>query len=465
MSEDRLVIIQPSSEDPEADLAANRHALADVQERKEKLADIQGSIDALRQLDPDDPRVKEAQAKLDTAHSKLQEEEKALQQKQAQLSSGIKPNGYPQPGASGNTVGIVVPKTESAPPGADSNPPVEAETEEEEAYSDWAKENAQKWLGEYSEPMHTFSDTAMSVGGDVALVGGTVASLGGLLIATGIGAPLGAILVSAGGAIALVGAVATGIGAAASATAHAADAVADAVEAGEKIDMLSPALMWGVGVIENVVTKKADRVLGGGKGGGYVKRKEQPGPRCKLGEYKDGCPSGGTPHHVVPDHVFHEKGKLGRRYPGAPTHGQGLCICVTGKDKNTAPDGSQTKGIKRKGIDLRYIREVWNKLADHGKIHLLVDVHEARLAYMPPRPNGVTTLGKMEKAGASAASRVTGCNRHDLEDQLRAHHKKLGLEKSVLVRADPMGLLFEGNPPYGIMGKRDQIINRSIGLE
>jgi len=454
MSGDKL-IIQPLPEDPEADLASGRHALADIQERKEQLDDIQGTVDGLRQLDPDDPRVKELQAKLDAERSTLQKKEKELQQEQVRLSLGVKPNGYSQPGAFGNTVGLIVPKTESAPPGADSNPPVETETEEEAAYSDWAKENAQEWLGEYSEPMHTFSDTAMSMGGDVALAGGTVAGLGGAMIATGIGAPLGAALVVVGGAITVVSAVVTGVGAAVSGIAHAADAVAEAVEAGEEIDAFSPAVMWGAGVIENVVTKKADRVLGGGRGGGHVKKRPRGDPRCKLREHKDGCPSGGTPHHVVPDHVFHEKSS-GRRYPGAPAYAQGLCICVTGRIKNTAPDGSSVKGIKRKGIDVSYIREVWSKLADHGKIHLLVDYHEARFAYMSPGPDGVTTLGRMEKAGASAVSKVTGCDRKDLEKQLREHHGRLGLQQNVLVRADPMGLLFKGNPPYEIMGKRNQ---------
>ena len=47
----------------------------------------------------------------------------------------------------------------------------------------------------------------------------------------------------------------------------------------------------------------------------------------RLCPYKDGCPSGGTPHHLIPDRCA--KGMTGYSHGAAP------CICVLGKNQHT----------------------------------------------------------------------------------------------------------------------------------
>jgi hypothetical protein len=46
----------------------------------------------------------------------------------------VKPNNYPTPGPIGNTIGVIVPKTALAPPGGNTNPPIQPETPEEQSW-------------------------------------------------------------------------------------------------------------------------------------------------------------------------------------------------------------------------------------------------------------------------------------------------------------------------------------------
>jgi hypothetical protein len=86
---------------------------------------------------------------------------------------------------------------------------------------------------------------------------------------------------------------------------------------------------------------------------------------------------------------------------------------------------------------------------------------KSRLPIDDPGRMASRRSARWKKPTHLAASRVTGCNQKDLEDQLRAHYIKLGLKESVLVRADPMGMLFKGNPPYEIMGKPNRVAGRT----
>jgi hypothetical protein len=375
--------------------------------------------------------------------------------------NGVRPNNFPQPGKPGNTEGLIVPKTAVASGGVSSNPPLEAETEEEQLYSDWLKEAAEAYTGEMSDAFHEFSDTAMSVGGDVALVGGGIATVGGLLVFTGIGAPLGAILIVAGGAFGVVGGVVTAIGGSTSGVTHMLDALDEAVENNEAIDAITPALLFGVGAIENVAGKKIPGGKGGGKGGGYTKKKARNDPRCKLLPYsknKSKC-LGETPHHVVPDHVFKEKGK-GDYYPNTPKHADGLTICLAGAKKSTAEDGAQ---IKKKDFRGR-LREYVARLAAHGRVHARLDGREFFLG-RTGTPAGTTTLEKMEREGARAVAKETGCDQKDLEKQLREFHgsSPYNLSGDTLVRANPFGRISGKwglpDPPVGtVLGRPDQKI-------
>lgn len=174
-----------------------------------------------------------------------------------------------------------------------------------------------------------------------------------------------------------------------------------------------------------------------------VRSQGQSRGRCELRPYSKGCPSGQTPHHVVPDHCFRmPDSQGGSAYPGTEklTHANGLCICVGGPTKSTGQDGSSVKKGAFKGRDK--IAKWFGALAEHGKIHALMDAQEAALG-AANNPKQTATLGQLEEAGARSAGIVTGCDPADLKKQLRAHHEKNGLSESTRLRADPFGK----NPP------------------
>lgn len=174
-----------------------------------------------------------------------------------------------------------------------------------------------------------------------------------------------------------------------------------------------------------------------------VRSQGSSGGRCKLEIYDKGCPSGQTPHHVVPDHCFRMPASQGgAAYPGTEriTKGNGLCICVGGPTKSTGQDGTSVKRAAFKGSNK--VAKWFGALAEHGKIHALMDAQEAALG-AANNPKRTATLGQLEEAGARSAGMVTGCDPKDLRRQLREHHQKNGLPESTRLRADPFGK----NPP------------------
>src|SRR5262249_19150371 len=80
-----------------------------------------------------------------------------------------------------------------------------------------------------------------------------------------------------------------------------------------------------------------------------------PHDKCQLTTYDpNNCPSGTTPHHLVPDSLFKVSGASAARVPGVtlpqgdPGYNAGLCICLTGQDKAaTIPDSE----IRELGLD------------------------------------------------------------------------------------------------------------------
>jgi len=198
-----------------------------------------------------------------------------------------------------------------------------------------------------------------------------------------------------------------------------------------------------------------------GSDGGHITGKESSqhaGP-CELVRYdeQEKCPNK-TLHHVVPDHVFrapNKQGQKGAYYKSdndiikVPQRHQGLCICVQGAYKHSSKDD---ESISRKALGHdRFL----SNLGEHGLIHYAVDTVEAWLGTIG-KPQGTTTLGQMEDAGAWAAGLVTGCDANDLKKQLREHHKKEhGLDPDIRVRADPSGRRFEA-PKFDLMGKPDK---------
>lgn len=162
------------------------------------------------------------------------------------------------------------------------------------------------------------------------------------------------------------------------------------------------------------------------KTGGHV---EDNGKDCRLRRHAEGCHSGKTPHHVVPDRVFRMPGEGGVRLPNGVSYRDGFCICVDGASP------------RKKGP----------RPNEHGMIHALYDAEEQAIGALSD-PHGTAPLWKLEAAGVAAASAITGCNPIIMAAQLRAHHQSKGLSPSVIYRADPTGAHIKNIAPE-LLGK------------
>ncbi|WP_088501831.1 DUF4150 domain-containing protein [Burkholderia ubonensis] len=380
--------------------------------------------------------------------------------------------------------------------GADQSPAQNA-TPAEQTFMDkvkrTAKELAQGYKDNVSPTLHEAADKAMDAGGKVAGAGGVTMLAGAGVAATGIGLPVAAGMEAAGGAGVTVGGAVGTIGGITEAGASTMDSAADWILTGKAPDFVSTA----IGIVENAVINRITSMIPGGRAvvteakalktevkteahaaqnevkqaerqaGQSAKRGESSGGkdnvnvpgrgndagRCRLRPYRDGCPGGATPHHVIPDHCFKQPGENGAYYPGAIQHADGLSVCVDGKTKSSAESGGT---VKRNGKRLvQYYRE----LAQHGQIHARFDIIEAGLGKLG-KPPGTATLGQLEDVGAGVVSQVTGCNKEDLKRQLREYHQARGLSPSTKLRADPFGKVKNLNPAQmGVEGQNGDLFS------
>ncbi|WP_143278024.1 hypothetical protein [Burkholderia cenocepacia] len=172
---------------------------------------------------------------------------------------------------------------------------------------------------------------------------------------------------------------------------------------------------------EKEAAEKAEKeaASNGGKDGGKVKGKG----RCNLRPYQpDTCKAEGkTGHHVVADRAFRlpgaRRGSERRQIPGGISEGDGLVICLEGKDRTPT--------------------------TEHGKAHALYDAAELALG-LKGNPPGTTELWKLEAAGAASVAAVTKCNPALIMAELRAYHQLKGMGPDFKVRADPTGGLTKG---------------------
>lgn len=136
--------------------------------------------------------------------------------------------------------------------------------------------------------------------------------------------------------------------------------------------------------------------------------------KCVLSPYGSQPECCGNPqktkHHVVPDHCFRSPPKLGGAYYQGITgmsHAKGLCICVTGEDKNE----------KRK---------------QHAKIHKDFDKVED--------DNYPTfSFGSAKEEAAKSCAKHTQCNKKCLEHQIEKFYQKKGVTDKTMLRADSGG--------------------------
>ncbi len=379
----------------------------------------------------------------------------------------------------GNNPGVyITTQTPSATPpkhaAGNADPRTKPQTPPEKSFLDKAMDAArsagQTYKDKVSESLHDFAGSAMDKGGTIAAAGSATAAVGGAMVATGIGAAPGAVMVAGGGATAAVGGGVSAVGGIAETAATGLDAAADFATSGKLPNVVGMATAYAERMVMSKLDKLTKLIPGKGKksskpqakketekeksqakaaepkpagNGTTIVGKEREEGRCKLRKYKEGCPSG-TPHHVVPDHCFKQPGGNGTYYPGAIQHADGLCICVEGATKSTGANGKSVK----KGKMLRTAH--FNALAQHGQIHILMDAAELALG-AASTPKGTASLGQLEKIGAAAAAKVTGCDAKDLEAQLRNYHQSKGLGTDAKLRADPFGKIKDLDPTK--MGK------------
>jgi len=198
-------------------------------------------------------------------------------------------------------------------------------------------------------------------------------------------------------------------------------------------------------VASNAAKRADDAPTGTGAGrqnnhdGGKAKGKRN---RCILHpRYPDLCKAlGMTGHHVVPDRAF----RLGTRT--GPGRRQ-----ITGIDSegNEIPGLSEADGlvICVKGATPKPTNE-------HGKIHRIYDGIEKTIGQKTV-PRGTATLLELEAAGATAVSRVTGCNAAALAAQLRAYHQSKKMGPDFVVRADKTGRIRLHQSDVGIPNAGD----------
>ncbi|MBN3854825.1 DUF4150 domain-containing protein [Paraburkholderia sp. Ac-20340] len=393
----------------------------------------------------------------------------------------------------GNNPGIYVvapgpsgASAKSAAGGADQSRQPDA-TPAEQSFADKVKQTAKELAQGYKENvsplLHEGAEKAMDAGGKVAGAGGVTMLAGAGVAATGVGAPVAAGMEVVGGAGVTVGGAVGTVGGITDAGASTMDTAADWILTGKTPDFVGAAM----GIVENAVINRLTSMIPGSKAvvseakalkaeakteADALKREEKqaertakrtersggkdnvnvPGRgsdagRCRLRPYREGCPNGATPHHVVPDHCFKQPGEQGEYYRGAIRHADGLSVCVDGKTKASAANGATVKQNGRRLV--QYYRE----LAQHGQIHARFDIIEAGLGRIGT-PRGTATLGQLEDIGAGVVSQVTGCKKEDLKRQLREYHQSKGLSPATKLRADPFGRAKNLNPSN--MGVPDQ---------
>lgn len=149
---------------------------------------------------------------------------------------------------------------------------------------------------------------------------------------------------------------------------------------------------------------------------------ENDSEECKLVPYKDGCPEGKTPHHVIPVHCFMGKGarslpkaqRIEKQFDGCKNYDPNLapCICVEGS----------------------------GKVGQHGNIHAVFDkIEDSHLLSLEPRKAGNWDYKEAKEAGKQSIK--DKCSDGCIELQLKNYHEQdeVGIKENTKLRADSSG--------------------------
>ncbi|UOD28007.1 hypothetical protein INH39_21310 [Massilia violaceinigra] len=161
---------------------------------------------------------------------------------------------------------------------------------------------------------------------------------------------------------------------------------------------------------------------------------DQEDDKCKIYSYKDRdkeCP-GGRSHHIVPDRCWRSPGTR-RQRTGIISYG-------------TVIDQLLDKYLSSRGGGYYYAKKMDDEKGQcicvseeqHAAIHKIYDSNE-EIVGESADPQWTSTLENLEAIGSEAASTVTGCNVLKIKTTLRTRHDALGLDKDLLLRADPRG--------------------------
>jgi hypothetical protein len=191
----------------------------------------------------------------------------------------------------------------------------------------------------------------------------------------------------------------------------------------------------------------------------YQDNEDNDKKKCELFPYSERdkkCPKGMTDiktnaHHAIPDHCWRAGGitqktiNAGMKNAGDSGGLLGKLVQHFGMDGTQAlddllPGGSyyDARMNKEKGLSICVTGN--GKNLQHGAIHKAMDSLEDQLGAKGD-PKYTATLKDMEEAAAESISKVTGCDKQNLKDQLRKYHNDLGFNEpeKTLLRADSGG--------------------------
>ena len=134
-----------------------------------------------------------------------------------------------------------------------------------------------------------------------------------------------------------------------------------------------------------------------------------------------------TPHHVVPDSQFSEKGggRLDLDSGGQYDYSAAPCICAAGTSHSTGKHG-----------DIH--TETNNLTVNHASVR--EDVKGKTVS-----ADALWKVSEAEAVGATAVAEVTGCDEACIKSQTRRGHKKMGIERDDQIRPTTAGTVTE--PP------------------
>jgi len=158
--------------------------------------------------------------------------------------------------------------------------------------------------------------------------------------------------------------------------------------------------------------------------------------KCKTFPYSQRATEckGGKAHHMVPDRAWRTPGSRGK-WTNIPPIDDAI---------NTARESIPVVGDLYKGgyyyanMDEGKGLCICLSESEHKEVHEKYDPAEKERG-IANDPQFTATLLQLEEMAANAISKVTGCDKEKLFQDMKRHHDALGFEGERILRADPSG--------------------------